>query len=94
MRKENRIDMLNELRNEIDRIDGQLLELLAARMKVSRQIGEYKRTQQMAVVQNDRYNTLLADRMEQGKPLGLKPDFVKAIMDVIHTESVRVQQPA
>jgi len=82
---------LTELRRQIDGVDEQLLELLAKRMRISREIGVYKKEHNMPVLQSPRYNEILENRTKSGVALELSPDFVEKIMTYIHEESVRQQ---
>lgn len=82
---------LDDLRRKIDSLDDQLLELMAKRMEVSREIGRYKREHKMPVVQTARYKDLMERRVADGEKLELSPDFVKALLAIIHEESVRQQ---
>ena len=82
---------LAELRGEIDDIDGELLQLLARRMEVSAQIGEYKKQNNVAVVQMDRWKKILADHIETGHDLGLDAGLVSAVFEAIHQASVERQ---
>lgn len=84
-------ETLTELRRQIDGIDNQLLELLAQRMSVSREIGIYKKEQNMPVLQTQRYDEILQKRMSQAEALGMNPKFVKNILEAIHEESVQQQ---
>ncbi len=84
-------ESLNELRARIDKLDDQLLELLARRMRVSRDIGQYKKEHDMAVLQSRRYEELLARRTAQAVELGMDPDFMRTVLQAIHEESVRQQ---
>ncbi len=82
---------LEELRERIDRIDDQLMELLAKRMRVSREIGEYKERHGMPVVQKERYEALMKQRVEMAERMGLDAAFIRNVLAVIHEESVRQQ---
>lgn len=82
---------LHELRRQIDGIDENLLELLAKRMRISREIGVYKKEHQMPVLQTPRYGEILENRTKAGMVMDLNPDFVLAILKEIHEESVRQQ---
>ena len=82
---------LEELRGRIDSIDDELLDLLAKRMRVSREIGLYKEEHGMPILQKDRYNSLMQQRVERGVSLGLDSTFVRQILAAIHEESVREQ---
>ena len=79
------------LRKEIDELDTQLLQLLAKRMGISREIGTYKKEHNMPVLQSNRYDEILKSRRERGEQMDLDGEFVNKIMTSIHEESVRVQ---
>jgi len=82
---------LTELRHQIDGIDEGLLELLAKRMRISREIGIYKKEHNMPILQTPRYGEILENRMKMGASMDLNPEFVKNILSEIHEESVRQQ---
>ncbi len=79
------------LRQNIDEVDTQLLELLSKRMRISGEIGTYKKENNMPILQNSRYSEILEERGKMGAQLGLKSDFVKDIMESIHEQSVKIQ---
>lgn len=79
------------LREQIDKLDDELLELLARRMRISREIGKYKKDHDMPVLQTGRYGELLARRTEQAATLDMDPTFIRTVLQAIHEESVRVQ---
>lgn len=82
---------LNELRAQIDKLDDQLLDLLVRRMRVSRDIGQYKKEHDMPILQAQRYEELLARRAAQAVELGMDREFMRTVMQAIHEESVRQQ---
>lgn len=82
---------LYELRRQIDGIDENLLELLAKRMRISREIGVYKKEHRMPILQTPRYGEILENRTKAGVAMNLNPDFVQAVLKEIHEESVRQQ---
>ncbi len=83
--------ILEGLRREIDSLDTELLELLAKRMSIAREIGQLKRQRGMAVVQPDRYRALIERRLAECPRLELNADFVRGMLAAIHEESVRQQ---
>ncbi|MDE5851822.1 MAG: bifunctional 3-deoxy-7-phosphoheptulonate synthase/chorismate mutase type II, partial [Alistipes sp.] len=84
-------DGLAALRAEIDRLDDELLDVLARRMAVSRDIGRYKKEHAMPVLQAARYEELLARRIRQAEASGMDADFMRRLLQAIHEESVRQQ---
>ncbi len=79
------------LRKQIDEIDDSIINCIAKRMRVSREIGQYKKEHGMTVVQTSRYSEILDKRGAQGSLLGIGPDCIKRIFESIHEESVRQQ---
>lgn len=79
------------LRRQIDRIDDELIELLDKRMRVAREIGQYKQEHSMPVIQAGRYNDLMQHRVKAAEELGMSPDFMRSVLAAIHEESVRQQ---
>lgn len=79
------------LRKQIDELDNQLMDLLAKRMRVCREIGQYKKEHNMTVLQTARYNEILEKRGAQGALCGMGSKFVKKIFEEVHEESVRQQ---
>lgn len=84
-------DELALLRQQIDDCDHELLAVLARRMSVSREIGEFKKANNLRVMQPQRYHNVLKNRLAEGERLSLDSDFVRRIMQAIHEESVRQQ---
>lgn len=82
---------ISQLRSQIDDLDNQLMDLLAKRMRVCREIGQYKKEHNMTVLQTGRYNEILDKRGAQGSLCGMAPEFVKQVFELIHEESVRQQ---
>jgi len=82
---------LSELRKQIDEIDMTLTELLAKRMRIAREIGQYKKEHDMPILQTMRYDEILSRRATDGASMGMDQDFVKTIFESIHSESVRQQ---
>lgn len=79
------------LRQKIDEIDIRLIELLASRMEVSREVGQFKKEHNVSVLQTGRYNEILEKRGEQAASCGLGSEFVQSIFKLIHEESVLQQ---
>ena len=82
---------IQTLRKQIDELDNELMNLLAKRMRVCREIGQYKKEHNMTVLQTNRYNEILSKRGAQGAQCGMSPEFVAQVFEHIHEESVRQQ---
>jgi chorismate mutase len=84
-------ESLKELRRQIDNVDNELIELLNKRMRISREIGQYKKEHRLPVVQVGRLDEIMNSRVSAAKEMGMSPDFMKVVLQAIHEESVRQQ---
>lgn len=84
-------EQLSEYRAQIDELDDRLVEILGKRLGICRQIGEYKKENNMQVLQAVRYNEIMEDRVKLAKHLGIGEDCMEKILETIHEESVRQQ---
>lgn len=82
---------LKELRRQIDEIDTEILELLARRMRVSREIGQFKKEHRMPVLQMGRHDEIMQTRVSAAQEMEMDGDFMKTVLQAIHEESVRQQ---
>ncbi|MBC7537790.1 MAG: bifunctional 3-deoxy-7-phosphoheptulonate synthase/chorismate mutase type II [Bacteriovorax sp.] len=82
---------LNVLRNQIDRLDNELLHTLKLRKDVVEKIAKAKIEQKITALQRNRFDQLMKERMDAGKSLGLDELFIKEIFDAIHDQSVKLQ---
>ncbi len=85
------INQLEKLRGQIDRMDKELLNIIAERMKLVEQIGEYKRDNNVTVFQKERWSQIFSSRTDWAKILEINPTLVAQIYQLIHDESVRKQ---
>lgn len=82
---------IHELRAKIDVIDESILAALSSRMQVSRQIGQYKKENNIAILQTSRWDAVLAKVIEKGREYGLSEKCITEIFNTIHEESVEAQ---
>ena len=82
---------LNTMRTQIDVIDASLLESLSKRMKVANEIGELKKSHNVAVLQSKRWNEILGKMILDGDEKGLSEEFILRIFKAIHQESINHQ---
>jgi chorismate mutase len=82
---------LIKLREQVDSIDMQLLELLSYRMKIIKQMAKYKKHNNLSVLQLKRWKEILESRLNKAKQLGMNQQFIKSLLDVIHIEAIRIQ---
>ncbi len=84
-------ETLEQLRSVVDDIDLELLSTLSKRMEIIEKIGEYKRDHNITILQIERWVEILRTRTLSGESLGLNDKFVKALLDLLHKESIRRQ---
>ena len=84
-------NQLEILRNKIDVVDDNLLDLLAVRMDLSKQIGVYKKQNNVTILQLKRWHEILKRVSKNSNALGLSEDFIQDLFNLIHGESIRQQ---
>lgn len=82
---------LNLFRREIDSIDKELLQLLARRMQLSGEIGDFKKRNNLKILQIKRWEEMLASRTKEGINLGLDPQLIRSMLELLHKASVDIQ---
>ncbi len=82
---------LEKFRQQINQLDDELLQVLATRMKVAQKIGEYKKENDITILQTNRWNEILERAIAKGNKMGLTDDFVTKYMDAVHMESIHHQ---
>ena len=84
-------ESLTLLRQQIDELDNELLEVLNKRMRVSREIGQYKKEHRMPVLQIGRHDEIMQSRARLAEEMGMSGEFMRNVLSAIHEESVRQQ---
>jgi chorismate mutase len=84
-------NLLDEMRAQIDRLDNYLMEILVERMDVAKKIGEFKRDNNMIILQSGRWDEIVQDRVAKGQKKEMTEEFIRGIFDAIHQESIRNQ---
>lgn len=82
---------LEKLRNQINGIDDEILQLLGNRMKIAEKIGQYKKENNITILQTNRWNEILDRGVKAGEKLGLTKDFITKYFDAVHLESISRQ---
>ncbi|MEI8136224.1 MAG: chorismate mutase [Bacteroidota bacterium] len=85
------IDKLAELRNIIDEVDEELINVLKKRTQIIEEIGLYKKEHNITIFQLERWQELLRTRIQLAQKLGLSPNHVEKICQLLHEESIRIQ---
>lgn len=85
------LSTLEEFREEIDNFDEKLMEIFDHRMAVSRKIGEYKKQNEITILQTSRWDEILRNKIQQAAKLGLGEEFIVKVFRAIHEESINHQ---
>lgn len=83
---------LNNLRTQIDVADQTLLDTLGKRMRVANEIGVLKKSNNVAVLQNKRWNEILGKMILEGEERDLSEEFILKVFKAIHQESINKQE--
>ncbi|MEI6682336.1 MAG: chorismate mutase [Bacteroidota bacterium] len=82
---------LEMLRSEIDKLDEELIDILARRMNVVQEIGTYKKANKITILQLKRWNQLTQERIEAGIKMGLSREFILKLLESVHEEGIQRQ---
>lgn len=84
-------EMLEKLRQQINHLDDELLQLLGQRMKIADSIGHFKKNNDITILQTNRWNEILESAFVKGDRLGLTREFITKYFDAVHMESINHQ---
>src|ERR1700709_2149795 len=82
------VTALEKLREQINHIDDELIQLLGQRMKIADQIGTYKKDNNITILQTNRWNSILEKAFAKGEKLNLSKEFITKYYDAVHMESI------
>lgn len=82
---------LEKLRQQINHLDDELMQILGQRMKVAEKIGEYKKNNNITILQTNRWNEILERAFKKGEKLNLSKEFITKYFDAVHMESINHQ---
>ncbi|HVZ55274.1 MAG TPA: chorismate mutase [Chitinophagaceae bacterium] len=82
---------LEKLRQQINHLDDELMQVLSQRMKIAEKIGEYKKNNNITILQTNRWNAILERAFTKGDKLGLSREFITKYFDAVHMESIQHQ---
>ncbi|RYY40350.1 MAG: 3-deoxy-7-phosphoheptulonate synthase [Chitinophagaceae bacterium] len=83
--------MLDHLRQQINQLDDELMQLLGQRMKIADKIGSYKKDHNITILQTRRWNEILDRAIRKGERHGLSQEFITRYLDAVHMESINHQ---
>jgi chorismate mutase len=84
-------DTLSILREQIDHLDDEIMQKLANRMKISEKIGQYKKENNVTILQVNRWDEIMNTRIKLCRAMGLSEEFTSDLLKLIHHESIQVQ---
>ncbi len=82
---------LEKLRQQINHLDDELMQILGQRMKIAEQIGEYKKQNDITILQTNRWNEILQRAFNKGGKHNLSKEFITKYFDAVHMESINHQ---
>ncbi|MEZ8630894.1 bifunctional chorismate mutase/prephenate dehydrogenase [Vibrio lentus] len=71
---------LNELRDQIDAVDKQMLDLLAQRLALVEKVGEVKSEHGLPIYVPEREAAMLASRRQEAEKIGVPPQLIEDIL--------------
>ncbi len=86
------LSKLQDLRDLIDELDENIIEEIAKRMEIARNIGAYKNENNIAILQPERFREILNTRSAKGRENKLSSEFVITLFGLIHKESILQQE--
>jgi chorismate mutase len=85
-------ESLESLRHQIDEIDHELLSVIERRMKLVEQIGQYKKENNIRILQTNRWDFIIEDAIKNGAQKGLSEELVTRVFKALHQESINRQE--
>ncbi len=85
-------EALEKLRQQINQLDDELMQILGQRMKIAEQIGIYKKENNITILQTNRWNEILERAFKEGERKGLSKEFITRYFDAVHMESINHQK--
>ena len=82
---------LAELREQIDKLDDKLIQIFEKRMKVVEEIGKHKKENNITILQSQRWDDIVRNRINLGSRKGLSEEFILKVFQAIHQESINKQ---
>jgi chorismate mutase len=83
---------LEKLRQQINQLDDELMQILSQRMKIAEHIGKYKKENNITILQTNRWNEIIERATAKGDKIGLSKEFITKYLDAVHMESINHQK--
>lgn len=85
-------DILEKLREQIDRTDEEILILIKRRLQTAKKIAKYKKTNNMQIEDLDRETLLIFERIKKATTMNLPESFVRDIFELVLDQSKKIQK--
>jgi len=85
-------ELLENFREQIDTLDAEIIYLLSRRFKIVNEIWKIKKDNWMQILQSDRWNKVLLEKIEIWEELWVKKEFIEDIWNRIHKESLEIEK--
>jgi len=85
------LESLENFRHQIDEIDEEIMSLMASRMNLAAGIGDYKKQNNISILQTGRWSEILDKNIAKGNQMGLSAEFVSGLLKAVHQESINRQ---
>ena len=83
---------LEKLRQQINQLDDELMQMLSQRMRIAEKIGKYKKENNITILQTNRWNEIIERAAAKGDKIGLSKEFITKYFDAVHMESINHQK--
>lgn len=83
---------LSAFRRQIDSLDRDIIDLLGKRSRLSQQVGKFKKRAGLKPFDSRRWTTMLKNRMEYAKKVGVSHNLIREIYKRIHDDSLNIQE--
>ena len=83
---------LKQIRTEIDSTDSEIIRLLAKRIQLVKHVAEFKQEHNLSIVNSHRWQEVVSDGKNQANQLGISPEYIEVIWNIIHDESCRIEK--
>lgn len=85
------INPISIIREEIDSLDFELINIINQRMGLAIEIAKIKKEKNIPILQINRLNEMIGKRLGKTQDTILDKDFIKDVFESIHQESIRIQ---
>ena len=84
-------DAMLAFRDQLTQTDESLIQLLKNRMRISEQIGKFKKDKNHVILQSNRWEEALRNNVLKASSEGISEEFVTQLFKLIHQDSIRIQ---